>query len=68
MWSCERVEVDRGDILEELALVEDAEEVSTDEPTEAVSSNGEFRDDFPPLFELFYFLEDLTRSAKGWIA
>lgn len=42
MRSGERVEVDRGDILEELALVEDAEEVSTDEPTKTVSGDGEF--------------------------
>lgn len=39
MRSCECVEVDRGDILEEFALVEDADEVSADETTEAVSGN-----------------------------
>ena len=39
MRSGERVEVDRGDILEKLALVEDADEVSTDESAKAVSSN-----------------------------
>jgi hypothetical protein len=41
MRSGERVEVDRGDILEELALVEDAKEVSTDESTKTVSGDGE---------------------------
>ena len=63
MRSGERVEVDRGDILEKLALVEDADEVSTDESAEAVSSNGELLHDLSTLLEFLYFLEDLTRSA-----
>ena len=45
MRSGERVEVDRGDVLEELALVEDADEVPADESAKTVSSNGEFRHD-----------------------
>ena len=64
MWSGERVEVDRGDVLEELALVEDADEVSTDESAEAVPSNGEFRDDLSPFLEFLYLLEDLTKNAS----
>lgn len=63
MRSGERVEVDRGDILEKLALVEDADEVSTDESAKAVSSNGELLHDLSTLLEFLYFLEDLTRSA-----
>jgi len=63
MRSGERVEVDRGDILKELALVEDADEVPTDESAEAVPSDGEFLHDLSTLFEFLYFLEDLTRSA-----
>ena len=65
MRSSKRVEVDRGDILEEFALVEDADEVSTDESAEAVSSNGEFLHNFSPLLEFLHFLEDLTRNATG---
>ena len=45
MRGCKRVEVDWGDILEELALVEDADQVSADESTKTVSSNREFRHD-----------------------
>ena len=43
MGSSEGVEVDRGDTLEEFALMEDPDEVSTDESTETVSSDREFR-------------------------
>lgn len=43
MRGSEGVEVDWGDALEEFALMEDPDEVSTDEPAEAVSSNREFR-------------------------
>ena len=45
MRGSERIEVDWGDGLEELALVEDADEVSADESAKTVSSNGEFRHD-----------------------
>lgn len=41
----EGIEVDWGDILEEFALMEYSNEVSTDESTETVSSNREFRHD-----------------------
>jgi len=54
--SGERVEVDRGNVLEELALMEDTNEVPTDESTETVSSDGELRHDKPALLEFFYFL------------
>jgi hypothetical protein len=56
----EGVEVDWGDTLEEFALMEDPDEVSTDESTKAVSSNGELH---VTLFEFFYFLEDLVRNG-----
>ena len=65
MRSGERVEVDWGDVLKELALVEDADEVPTDEPTKAVPGNGEFCHDAPALFEFFHFLEDLKREYCG---
>ena len=45
MRGSEGVEVDWGDILEEFSLMEDPDEVSTDESTKTVSSNGEFRHD-----------------------
>lgn len=45
MRGSERIEVDWGDGLEELALVEDADEVSADESAKTVSSNGESRHD-----------------------
>ena len=59
MRGCKRVEVDWGDILEELALVEDADQVSADESTKTVSSNREFRHDKSTLLEFLYFLQDL---------
>ena len=59
MRGSERIEVDWGDGLEELALVEDADEVSADESAKTVSSNGEFRHDQSALLELFHLLEDL---------
>ena len=65
MRSGKRVEVDWGDIVEKLALVEDADEVPADETTEAVSGDGEFLDDSSPFLEFLYFLEDLTGSAMG---
>lgn len=58
----ECVEVDRGDILEELALVKDADEVSADESTETISGDREFRHDKPTLLEFLYFLEDLEEN------
>ena len=45
MRGSERIEVDWGDGLEELALVQDADEVSADESAKAVSGDGEFRHD-----------------------
>jgi len=63
--SGERVEVDRGDILEELVLVEDTDKVPTDESSETVSSNGEFLHDLSALLEFLYLLEDLTEDATG---
>ena len=57
----EGVEVDRGDIIEELALVEDTNNVPADESTETVSGNGEFRDNSPAFLELVHMLDDLTR-------
>ena len=45
MGGGERVEVDWGDVFEELALMEDADEVSADESAETVPSDGEFRND-----------------------
>jgi len=56
------VEVDWGDVLKELALVEDADEVPTDEPTKAVSGDGEFGHGASALLEFFYFLADLKRE------
>jgi len=58
----EGIEVDWGDILEELALVENADEVSADESTETVSSDREFRHDASVLLEFLYFPEDLITS------
>ena len=78
MRGCKRVEVDWGDILEELALVEDADQVSADESTKTVSSNREFRHDKSTLLEFLYFLQDLRvkdgieqpsrarRSQRDW--
>ena len=43
MRGSEGVEIDRGDTLEEFALMEDPDEVSTDESTKTVSSDREFR-------------------------
>lgn len=63
MGGGEGIEVDWGDVLEELALVENADKVSTDESTETVSSDGEFRHDTPALFEFLYFPEDLMRLS-----
>ena len=40
-----RVEVDWSDVLEELALVQDTNEVSADKSAKAVSGDGEFRHD-----------------------
>lgn len=62
MRGSEGIEVDWGDILEELALVENADEVSADESTETVSSDREFRHDASVLLEFLYFPEDLITS------
>ena len=62
MGSGERVEIDWGDIVEKLALVEDADQVSTNESTKAVPSNGELCHDAPGSLEFFDFFEDLKQS------
>lgn len=58
----EGVEVDWGDILEELALMEDADEVSADESTKTVSSDRELLHGLSPLPEFLYFFKDLARN------
>lgn len=65
MRSGKGVKVDRGDVLEELALVKDANHVSADESTKAVTGDGEFRHNFPAFLELLYFLDDLAGGAFG---
>lgn len=64
MRSGEGVEVYRGNVLEELALVEDAYGVPADETTETVSGNGEFRHNLPAFFELLHFLDNLARVER----
>lgn len=63
MGSGKGVEVYRGDVLEELALVEDTNGVSTDQSTKTVPGNGEFRHDSPGFLELLHFLDNLTGVA-----
>jgi hypothetical protein len=60
MRSGEGVEVDRGDVLEKLALVEGADNVPADESTETVPGDGEFRHDSPGSLEVLHFLDDLA--------
>lgn len=62
MGSGEGVEVDRGDVLEELALVEDTNNIPTDEAAEAVSGDRELRHNSSAFLELLHFLDDLARS------
>lgn len=62
MRSSEGVEVDWGNVFEELALVENADEVSTDESTKTVPSDGKFRHRQSALLEILYLFEDLERS------
>ena len=61
----EGVEVDRGDALEELALVENTENVPADESTEAVTGDRKFCHNLPVFLELLHFLDDLAGS--DWI-
>lgn len=59
----EGVEVDRGDVFEELALVEGADNVPADKPTEAVPGDGKFVHHSPASLEILHFLGDLAREG-----
>ena len=63
MRSSEGVEVDWGDVLEELALVENADEVSADESTKTVPSDRKFRHSQSASLEVLHFFEDLEGSG-----
>jgi hypothetical protein len=60
MRGSEGVEVDRGDRIEELALVEDADNVPTDESTETVPGDGKLCYGYSSFLEFFHFLDNLV--------
>lgn len=56
----EGIEVDWDNLLEELALMQDADSVSTYETTKAVSGNGKLGYHPPGFLDVFHFLNDLV--------